>query len=225
MNTKQLLFGLFLAAIALMSCKKDTPPVDEPEVNPDSPRVSTLYFPLQQGNYWVYRHSSSDTTGTIWTPMGIIDTLLVIDADTLIGSEHFAALIDKRYHDGTLSAQDYSFLRDSSGFLVDDKGRVLLSVDTGNTVIYHDVYDTGSDTLYYGDYRMRNVPNPVITDAGSFSCIDFQGEIYVISDGFSHAWYTHDYYAENVGLVCSLNFFLSDPRMGYRRELISFHMQ
>jgi hypothetical protein len=157
--------------------------------------------------------------------MDIIDTLTVVDADTLIGTEHFAMLIDRRFHSGSLTTQDTSFLRDSSGFLVNDKGRIQLSVTTGNTILFHEVYDTGSDTLYYGDYRMKTAPSPVVTSLGSFTCLDLEGEIYVISDGFSQPWYTHTYYAENTGMVTSINFFLSDPRIKYKRELTAFHVQ
>ncbi|MCX6304350.1 MAG: hypothetical protein NT040_05235 [Bacteroidetes bacterium] len=132
--------------VVAVSCKKDT----ENNVVVTKPD----YFQLKVGNSWIYQSYYVDTNG-VATPTGDFDSAYV-EKDTVIRGFTYHKILENPY---VLSWGQYSFyLRDSSGYLVNNHGYILasyvnftdiLEVDTSNPLLYTGyVKMTGKDSVF-----------------------------------------------------------------------------
>lgn len=127
---KKLIPFLSLTAFLLVfSCKKDPLP---PNTDCLGTSCDTLEWsmPSTIGSYWIYEWFVIDSNG-VETTMGTFDTLRII-GDTIVNGKVYSTY--KGNHFGTYQ-QIYSYRRDSSGYVVNDQGKIIYSMKpTGETL-------------------------------------------------------------------------------------------
>lgn len=191
-------------------CDDDTPTMPAHTVDD--------YFPLETGAFWVYE--------TYTEAIGEEPELLYIDTVSVLDS----------YQDGEdtvyeLSMSDqYLFsvffpeqIRLSGGELFTANGSLLLSVDENQAGEILRA-DSLSADLGFVNYRFLNETEIIESPAGTFECINFQGEI-VASDPEAAAdgFLINNFYSAGVGLVKANTFFFSNGNKVEIR-LVSFEL-
>jgi len=202
-------FIFFLLVIFNASCKK------QEALNIDEPTDAQLYFPLSSGNYWIYQTYTQNDTG--YTTNGNLDSIF-IEKDTVINGMSYFKFnrIPSQYQP--------VYRRDSSGYIVDETGRIFFSVNNFTDTLYS-ISDSTSN-IYLMSYKMESKDTIIDVDAGSFKCYDYRGFYYSIppySDLFGSPRLTHDFYAPSIGLLKKVYFFSSSPYITEKR-LIRFHI-
>lgn len=205
------LFSL-LILITIMSCKDD----DDIQICIDCPENVSDFTQLAIGNYWIYENVTVDTNGVDGNSYS--NDSIYIAGDTLINGQTY--FIKKN---GLLGGSGFSFLRDSSDFLVNKKGDILFSTSIFDSVIRTFEEPNG----YYNiEYQMADKDLVVDVPAGSFSTYDFQGLVH-FNDNYStplNDRIQHNYYAKDVGLVKAIVFFSSVPST-IERRLLRYHIE
>lgn len=209
---------LLLGITALfVSCKKES--IQPPPAS--SGNTTNVYsFPLTNGSYWIYQHDMLDSAGNI-IATGCLDSTWV-KGDTIIGAYTY-----KKVRSVNLGGNPYNgitplrLLRDSAGYLVDDTG-------------WYIEHDNFTDTLHYQSnmgamdawYFMRHGDSLVTVNAGTFTIIDYEGNGYPTASNYPYAvpLYTHDMYADNIGLVLKQSAMMWTSQVN-RKVLVRYHIQ
>ena len=187
------MFICFAAAlpVLLSSCHKENTGNQAPE--PD-------FVQLNTGNYWIYSFYKVDTNG--------VETLLpdtdsaYISGDTLInGIRYFIKITGDfplKESDAMPMYSQKTFLRDSSGYLVNEVGFILFARDNFSTVIRTDTIEG----LLWSEYRMTGKDSLVAVPAGNFNTRTMAVAYYPLNPDYP--WgvrRTVNVYGEGVGLI------------------------
>ena len=211
------LFYLGLVIILFTSCEKD----DSPTINYSA--EETDYLPLGIGNYWIYKHYDIDSLGNE-TERDIIDSV-IINRDTIINNNQYFILEGTNYPFSGSAWGVKDILRDSSGYIVDEKGQIRFSVDNFSDTLDSKVGVFNDDTLYTLTYQMEIVTNPVTIPAGEFEVLNFKGTITTPQQipGTKNPRFLDNLYSNNVGKVLETYFYLHSPIISEKR-LIRYHI-
>ncbi|MBP7514152.1 MAG: hypothetical protein KA791_06370 [Flavobacteriales bacterium] len=156
-------FAVCTVVVLLVACSED----DDGQVTPqiqDEGSDPTAYAPLTTGSYWIYQRTEIDTSGNE-TPLGITDSCYVA-GDTVIGANTYAVYV-RPYAPGWQPLRQY--LRDSTGYLVDQNGRICFAENDFGIVFNSFVDTVGSDTMTYWRYWMVDDGLSVTVPAWTFS--------------------------------------------------------
>jgi len=211
------LFYLGLVIILLASCKKDDSSVQNIPVEKNS------YFPLKIGNYWIYKHYDIDQLGNE-TEMDRTDSVL-ITRDTIIDSKQYFVLEGKDYpYNKNWGILDC--LRDSSGYIVNEKGQIKFSSGNFSDTLASKVDVMNGDTLYALTYKMERVTNLVTVPAGEFDVLNFKGTVTTPQQyrGIDNPRFIDNLYAENVGKVLQTYFYLLEPII-HEKRLVNYNIE
>lgn len=224
-NTFALRAGLLaLTGAALFSaCKKDEPaaPVTQ---QPNNPASTSTYIPITDGSYWIYQEESTDSLGTVTNVYSVDSTFVA--GDTTIGANTYKRIITT-----TLSGSSMYFfttelyLRDSSGYIVDRNGDYIPfanHTDTLRTVTIP--VDTNYTLTEY--FFMRHIDSTVTVPAGTFQTVNYRSDNYYDDPAYNHPnpRHSHRIFAENVGEIVQIKYFLSQA--GYvQKRLLRYHIQ
>ncbi len=218
----RILFALALTIALFASCKKD----NNDDTNQETPNpVTKNYFPLKIGNYWVYEQYKIDTLG-VAISTNQIDSV-IITRDTVINNNTYFVLegINYPFNGGNWGIVQIS--RDSSGYLVNQHGDILLAPNRiGDTLATRVQLIGATDTMFVLYGFMEQTPTPITVPAGTFNVIDYKisTEYYQPAPpGITSPRYSHNMYGENVGRVLSSYFFFSSPSY-YEKRLIRYHV-
>jgi hypothetical protein len=176
----------------LLSCRKKEPSesINNPELHSQS-TSSINYVSVKIGNYWIYDHYSEDTLGNI-TPIGI-DSVYIYDTVFITGRKFFK---------GTpgLFGLNNIYVRDSSNYLVNEKGFVLCAYNNYADTFYRSSKLGNIDTLFY---KMFSVPGTYTVPAGNFNnVIDARTTVfYNPSYSCRKIRYCNQFYADSVGMI------------------------
>lgn len=208
---------LLTLSAAVTSCHKEEPlvPIDNGGI------TSTMYhLPITDGSYWIYQQEQTDSDGVI-TNYGPVDSVYV-DGDTVIGAYTYKKIRTVTSTPNTFFAPEpLVFYRDSAGYLVDQSGAFIEHDNFTDTLEYRN-YSGVVDAWYF----MRHRDSSVTVPAGTFNTIDYEGHLYATIPNYPLPIprYTHELYADNVGKIAEVTFYLSNP--GYiQRRLIRYHIQ
>jgi len=208
--------------IALNSCKKDEEIINNPPVAA-IPVANTIdeFTMFHAGNYWIYQTYKIDSNG--------VETLLpgtdscYIAGDTIIGS--YAYQIVHKYW---LIFGD-KFLRDSSGFLIDQLSFRYLSTAISNDTFY--VYDGNSPGHIFTTYCIvKSLIASVTVPAGTFNnildvgCYEYH---HPPLDTTHNPLTTHTYFVKNVGKISEQYYFSAEWlffNTVRERRLIRYHV-
>ncbi len=180
-----------LMVILFISCTKDEPDQEVP-----TPTQETVfdYFPLKNGNFWVYEQKLYDSSG-IEIPSSFLNDSLVVKNDTMINNMTYQ--IVEEYHLWGSTTPVKHFYRDSADCIVNHEGKIVFSIHSG--FIYSDTIQP--DTMVIIDYYFDNQSTNIVVPAGAFNCVDYKGEFYLKSDQYNTPRYFHTYYCKNTGPV------------------------
>ncbi len=207
------LTSLIIVCVLLFSCKKEHPETNTQNTNSASKPFTTDYYGLSIGSYWVYNiyivdtlnNSTFQNADSVW-----------IKSDTVIRGNTYYAITGE----SPLFFQSNALMRDSSGWLVTNTGRIMCN-NTGDTSIFSTTIDTGMDTIYDA-MQSQNYSKTV--PAGTFTCIDARGTCKFYK---GYLWgnprYLYNFYSSGVGLVFETNFYTSNPNH-LEMRLVRYHI-
>lgn len=205
-------------------CKKDD---DNQEDNPSAQQpTASSYVPLEVGNYWVYRHYKVDSNG-VETAQATTDSM-VVSKDTMIGGRKYMVLEGTNRPYTNQSWQIIRMIRDSSGYIVNQHGRIYFSIDNFTDVLFSYSEDFGNmgKVAYTSESRMVKHPAMITVPAGTFDVLNFR-ETIDISEEYRTAEnprYLDTYYGKGVGVVLQNYFYLSDAKNIVEKRLIRYHV-
>lgn len=203
---KRVILLLAVFGMIITSCKKDN------TENQLVPVPEADYMQLEIGNYWVYQWYNIDTSGNE-SLIARYDSS-IITADTLIGGrKYFKKLIIQ-------NVNHVEFLRDSNGYLVDHGGMIRFS-DHDFTKILR-IMEIVPDIATI-EYQMANPDSLISISLGNFPTYNFRGTVYAMDPqhplGIN---YTHNFYADGMGLIKTSSYYFSNPNLRVERRLVSF---
>lgn len=204
---------LTLAVLFLFSCKdKD----DDAKLNAVT---ATDYFPLTVGSYWVYQWYNIDNLGNE-TIRSTKDSVFV-SADTIINGLTYAIL------QGTEFGNEIKrFYRDSSGFLVDEKGEIpLFTIHEEPALLGIDTFYASNAPWFWREYKMAADAN-ITVSAGTFeNCLTAETYLNPIEPNAENGIRIYPFnYAEGIGLVRHRTSFYYEP-LYLESRLISYHIE
>jgi len=194
---KKLAFVIIaVLSVIAISCKKDS---EDP-----IPVAKADYFQLKVGNYWIYQGFRIDTNGVV-TPTTKYDSAY-IEKDTIIRSLTYYKLLEDPFVLGSM--QFPSYLRDSSGYLVNSAGNILAS-DFNFTDTLE--VKTGEGQLYMAYTKMTGKDSVVSVPAGSLQSITTRMQVVPLPPNAQNypVRYSYDIYGKGVGKMKSHTFFWS----------------
>ena len=209
-----LLAVLFIISAAACKKENNTPTCDN---CPDS--VSD-YSQLAIGNYWVYEIQTVNEAGEDTELYGIDS--VYIAGDTLINGETYFIQKNTQSLFGGIYKQ--ALLRDSSDFIVNNKGKILLSTSIFDKVIQE---IDGAEGRFHINYTMVDKDLEIEVPAGIFKTYNFRGIIHFNEDLISVAINDraiNNYYAKDIGLIKSNIFFAHSP-FSFERRLLRYHIE
>jgi len=186
MNTiKSLVLVLLIAIVSVnYSCKK------QEDVSIDKVEEGEVSFsPMSVGNYWVYEVYSVDKQGN--TTYSGMDSTYISKTTTVNGNSYF------EYRTSS-SVAFKQLLRDSSNYLVDDKGEKFFHPSTKDTLKNDKLVVAGN--LLSHTYRLMHIPNKKIScAAGDFDALE--SRLTVVYPFFSTENNSSNYYSAGIGLI------------------------
>lgn len=195
------LFFTTLLISGLLSCNNDD------DLQPQF-AANNNYMPLKVGNYWVYEHYEIDSSGRE-TLLPTRDSLS-ISGDTMIRGNLYYIFQPTSYNLSLRSGAEY--LRDSSGYLITDKGEILFSDNNFIDVLLDSIKlnstaQSQTDTLFTLEYKMESSnSSSVSVPAGSFQALNYQGTSVFYYEAANVPRevikrFRNNYYSNNIGKV------------------------
>lgn len=214
------LFLASLCALITLSCEKNesnTPPAD-----PGLP-LSSDYFPLTIGSFWIYQNVDIDLLGTEFV-RAETDSI-VISRDTLINDKTYLVFEGTNYPFKGGKWGIIDILRDSAGYIVNPKGDVKFSFINFRDTLHVKQEIIQEEVLYTLTYMMQHEEIPLSVPAGVFEVKNFKGTVVSEKeiDGIPNPRYLNTLYADGVGNVLRTYFFYSTPNISEKR-LLSYHI-
>ncbi len=210
------LFVIGLIVFSLLSCEKENPGTTNNEV--------FSYDYLQIGNYWIYEHFEIDTTGN---EEKISETdSIVITRDTLINNNTYFIFEGTNYPYNR-QWEIVRILRDSSGYLINNEGTILLAPNNFTDTLIKKVYAPVDDVILYTlTTKMEHVEEPVTVRAGTFKVFNYRSTICTpdVIPGIPNPRYMDNYYASGVGEILDTYFYLRGITK-FEKRLIRYHIE
>jgi hypothetical protein len=205
---KRVFLLILISGIISVSCKKD----ESEDNQTPTPTPSADYMQLEVGNYWVYQWYNIDSSGNE-SLMAKSDSS-IITGDTLIGGRtYFKKLI--------VQNENYvEFLRDSIGYLVDHGGMVRFSDHDFTKILRIEEIVPDVATI---EFQMANQDSLISISLGTYPTYNFRGTVYPMNPQYPYGInYTHNFYADGMGLIKTSSYYFSNPNLRVERRLVSF---
>lgn len=188
---KKSILVISIGLIFFTSCRKE----DSKSTTPTSNQESVLdYFPLSNGNYWVYKQSEYDSSGN-FIPHTWKNDSIVVKNDTIINNKTYHTVVEYNFIGATNPSTDY--FRDSANCIVNNNGTIIFSINPGFVCMKL----LTPDTIAYVNYSFINQTTNITVPLGAYSCVDFKGEMFRKVDNYNIAYLSHNYYFKNIGTV------------------------
>ncbi|HSG68453.1 MAG TPA: hypothetical protein VK994_07095, partial [Bacteroidales bacterium] len=138
---------------------------------------------------------------------------LVITGDTLIREILYYKKVDTRQN-------HTSYLRDSSGYLVDHLGNIMFSDHNFTDVLRQDTIGPGLAVI---DYKMMVGDTMISIPMGDYQCLDFRGMVTPLQPAYPHGTqYTYYFWADGLGMIRSDAYYYSNPALRTGQKLKAF---
>lgn len=208
-------FVLLTSIVMFTACEKKAVEKDSVTIfdEPD-------YFPLKTGSYWVYNSYKVDGDGNEKL-ISMNDTLRII-GDTTIRGNMYKIFYGKRYV--VMDKYEKRYYRDSSGYIVNDKGRIVFSTKVSDTLLKNSLVE---NTLF--EYTtVENIQGEIAVPAGVYdsllncclTIIEYTPDPNIIG--------TLDHiYAPNIGTIIRQNILVyeySNTGIYYEERLIDYYI-
>jgi len=207
------IFIIVIGIIILTSCSKEnstsTAPVSTQESVND-------YYPLNEGNYWVYKQSEFDSSGNA-IPHSWPNDSVVVKNDTLINNKVYHTVVE--YNLISIPTPHIHYYRDSANFIINSMGTIIFSINPG----FLEMQLLSSDTIAYVNYSFINQTTNITVPLGTYSCVDLKGEMFRKIDNYNIAHLSHNYFCKNIGSIKRVNLWVTSlGRVDL--ELISYYV-
>lgn len=219
---------LFTACIALIcSCKKSKNNDPDTPIDPVITPVYPNYMAMKPGNYWIYQQYLLDSANGNASAENVFDSCYV-EKDTVINGKTYHKYLAAVFGGGGTHSVQY--LRDSSSYVVTERGRILFSSDDFTHIFFSKGYFNPAagaiDTIPFTE-RMDHKDMQVTVPAGTFKTSTFRQEYYMPEPKYHYGPIrSYDYsYAENIGLVKATTAWYFSMPMIYERRLVRYHVQ
>jgi hypothetical protein len=206
------LFILVFAILSILtfSCKKSS--------NETTSSTTVDYYKLKVGNYWIYQSFKLDSNG-VATPQNNFDSAY-IEKDTMIRGNNYYKLWENHYVLG--NTQFPSYIRDSSGYLVNSSGYRLCSDNDFTDTLG---VDTIQAALFRGYIKMTGKDSVVTVPAGSFPSITVRMKVVLTNPATPHPIrYIYDVYGKNIGRIKTHNFYFNTYQQ-FEGRLVRYKVQ
>lgn len=204
------LLPLALLPLLLFACKKDKDP--EPTTHTFNP------MPLKQGNYWVYNHYKVDTNG-VETYLNS-DSLYVQGTQVINGNTFYVIKGSNFVLLGTPDSNGNVYMRDSSGFILDNNHTVYYAPNSDTLSVINDPYVSLYTYMAYKD-SVWTVP------AGAFSKTATLLTTGIYSQPIWHYWSNRRdalmVFVDGLGLI-KRRYFYANPPEYYEYRLVRYHV-
>ncbi len=189
------LFYVAMVITLITSCENDQ---TEESITPVE---TSSYMPLEVGNYWVYTYYKIDTLGNE-TDQNKTDSV-VITKDTLINGNQYYVIEGTDYYGSVREWDVIDILRDSSGYIVNEEGKIRFSEDNFTDTLYTIVKVYDNDTIYTITCKMEEYATSVSVPAGEFEVLNYQGTVTTPEEipGVAYPRYVNKLYSKDVGIV------------------------
>jgi hypothetical protein len=230
---KKQIFMAGVAAISLLASCSKTPEAElktqsEPVIQSVGSATADSYFPMQVGNYWVYKNYFFDSTGTQTNVTRNKYDSIVVEKDTTIAGKEYAKLAFYYYFENeAIQPEGASFYRDSLGYIVNIDGTRIFSQTDFNDDLIHRVEFNQDDTMFIYSVKMERF----------FGSVEIENEVYnTILNARSTVYsymrpeyinvplYGDNLFAKNIGRVLLTNYFLNS-RGKIEKRLIRYSVQ
>lgn len=195
---------------------------------------NTNAYPLKVGDYWVYQKFSIQPNGRT-TLLPEFDSTFIVK-DTIFGGETYRVLQQYNFDASRRLLNSYrALLRDSAGFVVDERGNQFYFPESRLDILKYDtirVWQNGMKELAYLTYSFENRDTSISTPAGLFKCLNLRTKFQFLSP-FSFdcrgctpqgIHYSHSFYAKGVGKVREVGFAdYKDPNL-YGKQLLRYRV-
>ena len=213
-------FLLSLCFLFIAACEKTNP--HNPDDDPDQ-LVSSDYFPLSTGSFWIYQNVDID-------PLGVEKTRaetdsVIITGDTLINGKLYSVFEGTNYPFNGRNWGIIDILRDSAGYIVNHAGEVKFSFTNFSDTLYVRREIFREELLYTLTYMMQHEDLPITVPAGEFEVKNFIGTVLSEKEieGIPNPRYLNNYYAEGVGNVLRTYLFFNSPKI-IEKRLLRYHI-
>jgi hypothetical protein len=176
------------------------------------------YFPIEVGNYWVYKSSYTTTDGTI-TSTGV-DTIWVIGDTTIYGTKYY------RLKGSWMGGRPYhELLRYVLGERVmNPQGKIWYQGSKFGENINSYASFNGRDTTYSERFYMFEPENPVDIGLGTFETVALKGVYREPQQFDGPVMISEWHYAFNIGLVKAITDYLQEDYF-IEMELVDYRVQ
>lgn len=204
---------ILIFSLLIMSCKKKE--IESVVVIPLPTVKASAYQPLTSGSYWIYQRftvfsADSEIASTSFDSVWIARDTVIQNDTFAVFQAPFQILLYPQF-----------LLRDSSGYLVDQKGAIKFSLYN-----FTDTLDTLSIAFLHLAYKMADKDSIIEVPAGNYKTYDYR--VYIQSWDFPgevRSMFT--FYAKNIGLV-KWNFFYSssfEHPVYWEYRLVRYHIE
>ncbi len=202
---------LILSILLIIGCREEDPRNAPGAENQEF----ASYLPLQTGNYWIYETYEIDNLGN---EVLIGETHQIsIGRDTTINGETFYLEEDENYIFNT----NTKFKRDSSGYIIDQKGDILFSSSNSTDVLL--ALENGPSRI---EYKMDETSQMISVPAGDFDCLNYKGLVTHTDPNEDYPpRILNNYYSEDIGLISSTVFYFGNTSFYYERRLKEYFVQ
>lgn len=209
----------FLSSFGLFSCEKfDDLHIDvksNTSTNNSSSTSNDSYYPLQIGNYWVYDNYEKDTLGNEKNIM--LQDSITITRDTLINGNKYFVLEGSYTMYNQPKWRVIDILRDSAGYVVNAKGRKIMS----NTHFDKNFYVKKEDPILFSE-KMTKYEGSVNVLAGNFYDV-ITNNIKIILNKEEQT--TPSHYAKGVGKIIHTYKFFNEKNRISEKRLVKYHIE
>jgi hypothetical protein len=197
-----IVIGLGISLLIVISCNKKKSDLSGSDTIKTTVAVSD-YFPLNTGNYWVYKTTQYDSSGNLIQQTFKNDSV-VVKNDTVINSKTYHTVIEYNFLGST--TPNTQFYKDSADCVIDNNGEIIFSINSA-AIIYSKILSP--DTVAYVNYSYINTPITISVPIGTYNCVDFKGDVFRKIDNFDKAYSTHNYYSKNIGTIKKIELFVN----------------
>ncbi len=213
-NLKLLPLLLGLSLIFLSSCKDDD---DMGQPGSETSR----FIPLAVGNYWIYDILNYDLTTYSGVYRTYYDTIKVIGTTSIRDQQYFMLTKDVLSPSQT-ERKDTIYWRDSSDYLINHLGEIVFAAHDRDRILNRTDLSVSSLSITI-DYTVKDNFFNEFTDLGTFRCLDKEGVMMINDERLENE--THDYFAEDIGIIYSSVFYAGVPTSEIRCILKEYHLE
>jgi hypothetical protein len=196
---RKLLLLWFVLILLFSSCNQEQKPIKTETIN------TIDLFQYKTGNSWIYEvtffHEDSTLSPTISN-----DTITVLGDSVIRGNVY------KTIRYTQLGSPNITFYRDSSGFLIDNSGKIIFSLINSGLQFNHKTILNGIDTIFSSfdvtDRTLRNVVIPF----GNFNAFKKTSFITTHLNNELIRRTANSFYASGIGLISFNKFFLGTKK-------------